>query len=205
MHFDEGDANEPAGAAHPVPGIGLSVASTAMTYLQDIDSFIAKEGLASTLEQFPEPVEYTFAISDNKTHFLDKKLLFLGETNSFQAWARLKSYPIKPDEVEFLHFSFLSNTSSVRQNIATLPINIYPFSIIAEKGSDGAKEQLTVLVRCVFREAAGINQPFSMEAKQILKSALLVIQDAIKTAGGIQVCFHAKQQSLTSAQVRTNC
>lgn len=185
VHLDGIDADKASGVAGIKHSAYKSAKPTTLTHLEDIDSFVAKEGLSSTLDQFPEAVSYTFAVSDNKCHFLDKKLLFLGETGSFQAWARLKSYPIKPDEVEFLHFSFLSNTSSIRHNIGILPINMYPFKVIAESASDVAKKQLTVLVRYVFREAAGIKQPFSMEAKQTLKSALIEIQKAIETAGGM--------------------
>ena len=114
---------------------------------QDIDDFITSEGLGSTLDQLPEPTTYTFAISDNKGYFQDRRLLFLGETDSFQAWARLKSSPLRPDEVEYVHFSLLSDTFMVAHNLARLPINMYPFNIVVERGSVTCKEQLTVLVR----------------------------------------------------------
>lgn len=97
----------------------------------------------------------------------------------------MKSYPVKPDEVEFLHFSFLSNTSSVKHDIRNLPINMYPLKIVTENASDVAKKHLTVLIRYVFREAGGIKLPFSIEAKQNLKGALNEIRKAIETAGGM--------------------
>ncbi|XPS68310.1 hypothetical protein M3J09_000601 [Ascochyta lentis] len=161
-----------------------STSSTTWSHLQDIDRFIVNEGLANTLDQFPESIAYTFAVSDNKSYFQDRKVLFLGETDNFQAWARLKLYPLKPDEVEYLRFSFLSDTSKAERNISGLPINMYPFGLVAQQDPDLAKEELTVLVRYVFREAAGINLPFSLEAKHTFRSALITIQKAIEIAGG---------------------
>ncbi|KAH6637417.1 hypothetical protein C7974DRAFT_470349 [Boeremia exigua] len=155
-------------------------------HLQDIDSFIAHSGLADTLDLLPEPSTYIFAVSDNKAYFEDRKLLFLGETANFQSWARLKSSPLKPDDIEYVHFSFLSNRSTAAAYLDRLPVNMYPFSILAEKGNSEGKEQLTVLVRYIFREAAGFQGPFDMESKQTLRSALVVIQDAVKKARGVE-------------------
>ena len=77
--------------------------STKSRHLQDVDDYIATEGLTGTLDQLPDSGEYTFAISDDKGYFDDRNLLFLGGTESFQVWARLMTYSSKPDEVEFLH------------------------------------------------------------------------------------------------------
>ncbi|KAJ4342329.1 hypothetical protein N0V95_006979 [Ascochyta clinopodiicola] len=162
-----------------------STNSTTWSLVQDIGRFIVNEGLTSTLDQFPESIAYTFATSNNKGCFQDNKVLFLGETENFQAWARLKLYPLKPDEVEYLRFSFLSNTCKVERNISNLSINMYPFSLVASQGSKLAREELTVLVRYVFREAAGINLPFSLEDRHTFRGALVTIQKAIETAGGV--------------------
>lgn len=106
-------------------------------------------------------------------YFQDRKLLFLGKTDRFQAWARLRLYPRKPDEVDYLRFSFLSDTSKVERNPSSLPINMYPFKIVADKGCVSSKEKLTALVRYVFREAAGVNQPFTMDGKTGLQKSRL--------------------------------
>ncbi|KZM23361.1 uncharacterized protein EKO05_0009791 [Ascochyta rabiei] len=162
-----------------------STVSTTWSHVEDIERFIANEGLGRALDQFSESTAYTFAISDYMRYFQDRKILFLGETDNFQAWARLKLYLLKPDEVEYLRFSFLSDTSKVEHNISGLPINMYPFGLVANQGSNLAREELMVLVRYVFREAAGINLPFSLEARSTFRSALVFIQKAIETAGGI--------------------
>ncbi|KAF2623399.1 hypothetical protein BU25DRAFT_424913 [Macroventuria anomochaeta] len=142
------------------------------------------DGLAGTLDQFPEPTAYTFAIPGNKGYIQDRKLLSLSETDSFQAWARLKAYPHKPDEVEHVDVSFLSDTSMAAYNLSHLPINMYPFNLVAEKNSNAMKEKLTVLIRYVFRKAASINQPFSLEAKQTFRNVLVGIQKDIEAARG---------------------
>jgi hypothetical protein len=64
--------------------------------------------LTDTLDQLPDLAEYTFAVSDDKGYVDDRKLLFLGGMESFQVWARLKTYSSKPDEVDFIHYSFLA-------------------------------------------------------------------------------------------------
>lgn len=67
-------------------------------------------------------------------------------------------------------------------NLARLLISIYPFSPLEKN-----KEKLTVLVRYVFRDAAGVDYPFfSTEAKEAFKSALVDIGEAIEKTGGKQ-------------------
>jgi hypothetical protein len=177
-----------AGAAYSASKVQLNTPSATgvnkISHIQDMDNFVINEGLMDTFDQFPESVAYTFAISDNQGYLHDRKLLFLGETDNFQAWARLKSYPRKPDEIEYVRFSFLSDTFKAERNITTLPINMYPFNIIANKGSEAAKEELTVLVRYVFGEAAGVDKPFSVGDRYTFKNALVDIRKAIDATGG---------------------
>ncbi|KAF3047451.1 hypothetical protein E8E12_007120 [Didymella heteroderae] len=104
-------------------------------YLRDIDDYIATEGLAVT----------TFAISDDKGYFDDRKLLLLGGMDSFQVWARLKTYSSKPDEVEYVRCSFLSHQIRATHDLSRLPISMYPFRPLA-----GNKDKLTVLIRYLF-------------------------------------------------------
>jgi len=42
-------------------------------HLQDVDDYIATEGLTVTLDQLPDSAEYTFAVSDDKGYFDDKE------------------------------------------------------------------------------------------------------------------------------------
>lgn len=144
--------------------------SSKSKHLQDIDNYVATEGLTATLDQLPERTAYTFAVSDDKGYFDDRKLLFLGGTDSFQVWARLKTYSSKPDEVEFVHYSFLSHMGRAVHDLSRLPISMYPFRLLTEN-----KDRLAVLVRYVFSWVAGVDRPFLMEAKEALRSALVDI------------------------------
>jgi len=57
---------------------------------------------------------------------------------------------------------------------------MYPFRLLTEN-----RDKLTVLLRYVFSWVAGVDRPFSTEAKEALKSAPVDIGEAIeKTLGG---------------------
>lgn len=153
--------------------------SSKFRHLQDVDDYIATKGLTTTLDQLPELTAYTFATSDDKRYFDDRKLLFLGGTDSFQVWARLKTYSSKQDKIDFVYYSFLSHHARPAHDLSRLPISMYPFRLLT-----GNKDKLTVLVRYVFNWIAGVDRPFSTEAKEALKSALIHIEEAIEKAPG---------------------
>ena len=111
-------------------------------------------------------------------------MLFLGEDKKSQAWARMKEYKTKPDEIEYLAIDLSSGNIKVERNIKNLPIKMYPFDQAAEKKTDSAEKGLTILIRYIFRETDHIDKPFTPNALNTFKIVLNVIGKAVNAHGG---------------------
>ncbi|KAJ4365528.1 hypothetical protein N0V83_008147 [Neocucurbitaria cava] len=172
-----------------VPGSEIVVKASSdaaawSSHLQDIHDYVDDEDLTDTLYCLPELSAYTFADCMDQRHtYGNNKMLFLGESKSVQAWARVRKAGTKLDEVEYIAISCRTGSQQIVADIKVLPISLYPFNIAHGKSTD-VEKGVSILVRYVFREAGHVDEEFSSAALKSFRVVLNVIQKAVDNVGG---------------------
>ena len=156
--------------------------------LKEIHAWIKDQGLSAHLACLPEPTAYTVIKSTNPVQALKgKNMLFLGERGKNQAWARLKEFNMKGDEIEYLVVNLSTGAVDIERNIKNLAINLYPFDQAANKKTDETdtvRDGLSVLVRYVLRKTGHCTQGFNGTSLNTFRVVLNVIQKAVNDLGG---------------------
>lgn len=171
------------GARAPTPASDVDVPHN----LQEISDAIQQEaGLWAMVQDFPPTSDYDFdetgpSLRGRRHH----KTLFLGEDASatVQAWARIKLFNDKPEEVEFLEYDIAAGRMSVVKDVSTLPL-VYPFRVFGEN-TQNTKKKLTVLIRYIYRCARYIDSPFATDAIKTLKSVIRDVYANYQGQGGM--------------------